>query len=215
MPFGRTRDNVARFVELAGDRCRVFVVLVDHTGDPDHVAEVEAFWRQLGVFRFFRLDLLNRAGSLPVESMHYDDDHRPARVDELWRTTAAAAVCDAPFQFPFVGYDGSYYLCSSDWQKEVSFGTVFDFSMVDVMAAKLARVTSRSPICRNCNHDPLNQLADRARAVDVGGSTEAELVALAEALAQRTTNLDQVLELLAVPRLDPVPDRRLIPVAAR
>jgi hypothetical protein len=155
--------------------------------------------------------------------MHYDDDSRPAGVDELWRTTAAGAVCDAPFQFPFIGYDGSYYLCSSDWQKEVSFGTVFDFSMVDIMAAKLARVTSRSPICRNCNHDPLNQLSDGVRAVAEGRSTEDDLVALAETLAQRTANLDHVLAALAVAAPDPAPDpapdqssgRRLIPVVAR
>ena len=235
LPFGRTRDNVARFVELAADRCRVFIVLVDHGDDAGHVDEVEAYWRGLGVTRFFRLDLLNRAGSLPVPSMHYDAE-RPGRAEQLWGDETGHAACDAPFHFPFIGYDGQYYLCSSDWQKEVAFGTVFETSIVDIMAAKLERVTSRSPICRACNHDPLNRLSDRVAAVERGEADEVDLVALTEELRGRADNLAEVLGRLGVPtRADgvsaaagasagQVPDgreqvptghRQLIPVVAR
>ena len=47
--------------------------------------------------------------------------------------------------FLFIGYDGQYYLDSSDWKKEVPLGSVFDVSFVDTLLPKLARVRSRDP----------------------------------------------------------------------
>ena len=35
-----------------------------------------------------------------------------------------SAVCGAPFRYIFVGYDGNYYLCGSDWKRQVPLGTV-------------------------------------------------------------------------------------------
>ena len=223
LPFGRIRDNVARFVEQAEDRCRVFIVLVDHGHDADHVMEVERYWRSVGIRNFFRLDLLNRAGSLAVEGMDYDHPSRPPEATALWRDVTGSAACDAPFQFPFIGYDGTYYLCSSDWQKEVSFGSVFDRSIVDVMAEKLRVVTRRTPICSACNHDPLNRLTDLVRAADGDPVASAELREVAEVMGVRAENVRQALEALGVSAgtlPDPVlgggasSGRRSIPVVA-
>jgi hypothetical protein len=64
-----------------------------------------------------------------------------------------------PFLYPFVGYDGRYYLCSSDWRKEVDLGNVFDDSIVDLFGPKADQVGGRSPICGSCTHEPTNTLA--------------------------------------------------------
>ena len=66
-----------------------------------------------------------------------------------------------PFVHLFVGWDGRYYLCSSDWRKEVGFGNVFETSFAAITADKLARVRSRQPICARCTLDPLNLLLQR------------------------------------------------------
>jgi hypothetical protein len=68
----------------------------------------------------------------------------------------------------FVGYDGQYYLCCSDWKKETPMGSVFDESFHSVTGAKLGFVLTREPVCKSCNLDPLNQLADELRAIEEG-----------------------------------------------
>ncbi len=42
LPFERTLENVVRFNEMSGDACQVTMVIVDHRGDPDHVARMTA-----------------------------------------------------------------------------------------------------------------------------------------------------------------------------
>jgi hypothetical protein len=64
----------------------------------------------------------------------------------------------------FVGFDGRYYLCSSDWQKEVPLGSVFDTSFTAVTAKRLEHVLTRAPICKRCSLEPRNRLAARLHA---------------------------------------------------
>ena len=107
---------------------------------------------------------MNRGGSLFVDHMQYE--HYPELAEA--RASLAAAVgtplCGAPFGYLFVGYDGQYYLCCSDWEKQAPLGSVFDKSFVDVAQAKLDLVVSRDPVCRTCNLDPINRLTEELRA---------------------------------------------------
>jgi hypothetical protein len=61
--------------------------------------------------------------------------------------------------YPFIGYDGNYYLCSSDWRKEVNLGNVFEHALVDLFDEKAEQVCGRSAICGGCTHEPTNALA--------------------------------------------------------
>ena len=84
--------------------------------------------------------------------------------------------CGVPFRFPFIGYDGVYYLCSSDWRKEVGLGTVFERSLLDILDDKAEQVGGRSPICRSCTHEPTNALAlSLARAAEGRPAGAAEM----------------------------------------
>ena len=130
-------------------------------------------------------------------------------------------ICGTPFAFLFVGYDGKYYLCCSDWKKEVSFGTVFDGSFLDITAAKLRYVRERGPVCRTCNLDPVNALTDALRA-DADGATlgAGERDKLIADLDQQSTGVMGVIEKLipGVTADDPrpvSPTRRLIPITSR
>jgi hypothetical protein len=55
----------------------------------------------------------------------------------------------------------------------VNLGNVFEQSLVDLFDEKAEQVCGRSPICRDCTHDPTNALAlslaraAEARATDV------------------------------------------------
>src|SRR4029453_4674476 len=120
-----------------------------------------------------RFSLVNRAGSLPVDEQ-VDAWHAYRDVAEtMLQEKADAARCWVPFLYPFIGYDGNYYLCSSDWRKEVKLGNVFEQSLVDLFDEKAEQASGRPPIWRDCAHDPTNALAlslaraAEARATDV------------------------------------------------
>jgi MoaA/NifB/PqqE/SkfB family radical SAM enzyme len=172
LPFERTRDNVARFVVMARKRTHVMIVIVGHNTDPERARAVEAYWRSLGVERFDHHDIINRGGSLSVEGMGFASHPYLASAQRLLRDRGIAPICAVAFGFLFVGYDGQYYLCSSDWEKRVPLGNVFDESFTSITRAKLQHVSTRAPICASCCHDPVNRLAETLRARALAGDAD-------------------------------------------
>jgi MoaA/NifB/PqqE/SkfB family radical SAM enzyme len=178
LPFERTRENVARFIQIAGERCEVWIVLVDHRRDPEHLERMRAFWQEYGITRFMQFDIMNRGGALFVDHMQYESLPERAEARRLFDQTGDPPVCATPFSGPFVGYDGQYYLCCSDWKKEVPLGSVFDRSFTDILVDKLDHVRRRASVCQTCNLDPLNQFTDQLRALgpDADDATKEALV---------------------------------------
>ncbi len=163
LPFARTRDNILRFKELAGDDCEVIVILVDHRDDASHLNAIRQYWYDRGVRSFNTFDLINRGGALVVDHMQFEQYEEVRQAKALLEEAGVEPICPAPFMFLFIGYDGQYYLDSSDWKKEVPLGSVFDVSFADTLLPKLARVRSREPVCKSCSLDPTNRLADVLR----------------------------------------------------
>ena len=175
LAFDRLYANLERFRAIAGDRCTVFIVLVDHRQDAAYVGQVEAWWRERGYRHFFHSPMLNRSGSLEVAGMDFTAMDEVARAEELFERLGGRPVCDAAVKFPFVGYDGTYYLCSSDWEKRVATGSVFDDPLMAGFGARLDVVTRRTPICVTCNHDPVNRVAGLLARADRGEITLEEV----------------------------------------
>jgi hypothetical protein len=124
-------------------------------------------------------------------------------------------LCAAPFVFIFIGYDGNYYLCCSDWKKEVPLGSVSDFPINAIVGEKLDRVATREPICKSCNWDPLNLLADELRAVDEGESDQAKVATLVDDMVATTQRIEA--GVAAIQQVTPPsrPSRRIsIPVTS-
>ena len=188
LPFERTRENVEQFIALARGRCEVCIIVMDHRRDEAHLRSVEAYWRARGANYVLPYGLTNRGGSLRLAAAAVpipDPDDRSGEPEPQ-------LICPAPFVNLFIGWDGRYYLCSHDWQKEVPFGSVFETSFAEITGAKLARVRSRKPVCERCTLDPANLLRRRREVADptlsrpLGTSVE-ELVfndAVARALAR-------------------------------
>lgn len=219
LSFDRLTENIGRFVEASADRCKLYVVVVDHGRDPGHVEEVEAFWRGLGVTRFMRFQLLNRAGSLAEETHDLSGLPQYAEATTRLAPVEADVGCRAPFHFPFIGYDGQYYLCSSDWEKQASVGNVFDHSIVSVIPAKVEHVTSRASICANCTHDHVNRLTSLLLDRDEGFATEEDVDQLVADLDEDASDIRGIAEragriLARTGEVAPgvTPRRRLIPV---
>jgi MoaA/NifB/PqqE/SkfB family radical SAM enzyme len=167
LPFERTRTNVEHFLVTAPGRCITAIVLVDHRDDPHHVTFMQEYWSQRGAEVFMPFSLVNRAGSLATDKQSEARQGFRAEAERMLQEKGGAARCWVPFLYPFIGYDGNYYLCSSDWRKEVNLGNVFEHSLVDLLDEKAEQVCGGSPICSGCTHEPTNALAlSLARAAD-------------------------------------------------
>lgn len=158
LDFEVTHENILKFVELAKGKCEVIVSMVDHDPAVDYKAE-EAYWLSKGVNGTIKFKKNSRAGALFIP---------PPLSEEKIRTTRAAIEssgkipqCLAPFFYLFIGWDGHYYLCSSDWKKEVNLGHVTTHSVRDTLAGRERAVKSRNPICHRCTIDPINEYISR------------------------------------------------------
>jgi MoaA/NifB/PqqE/SkfB family radical SAM enzyme len=220
LPYEETRDNIVRFIKNSGSDCEVQIVLVNHREDPEHTARMEDFWRGHGVTHFMKYDVINRGGALFVDHMQYEQFVERRAAERLMDESGHKWVCPVPYLSVFVGYDGLYYLCCSDWKKEAPMASVFDASILAISEQKLLHVTSREPVCRSCNHDPLNAITDKIRAVNAGDSTQAELNEMVRTFTRESADVAQAVAsaMEIVPQVHrshlEVKGKRLIPIIA-
>ncbi|CAA0091220.1 Coenzyme PQQ synthesis protein E [Halioglobus japonicus] len=193
LPFATSRDNITRFAELAKDRCTPVIILVDHRNDREHIKAMQAFWRERGLKQFHDYSVINRGGALFVEHMQFEQYSEMVRARNDLTDGGAQPLCGAPWGFLFIGYDGNYYLCCSDWRKQASLGSVFDYSFLQVTRQKLAMVVSREPVCKTCNHDPINMLTEELRALNRGEVTEESVDELRQSLRKVSKDIDEAL----------------------
>jgi MoaA/NifB/PqqE/SkfB family radical SAM enzyme len=213
LPFERTLDNVVRFNRDAGDRCRVTVIVVNHRQDHEHVARMDRYWTDHGIRHVGSYEIMNRGGSLFVDHMQYETYDELVQAKTKLVERAGTPLCGAPFFYMFIGYDGEYYLCCSDWEKQAPMGTVHDLSLLDVVEAKLEHLASRQPVCHTCNLDPVNRLTEVLRAEASGALPAGSADELLETLVADNQVVERVVEQLGHRVPEPTgPTRRLIPV---
>jgi MoaA/NifB/PqqE/SkfB family radical SAM enzyme len=205
LPFEKTRDNIVRFNEMSQDRCQIHIVLVDHHRDAAHLQRMRDYWGQFGITRFLSYGIMNRGGALFVDHMQFESYPELAQAKALLEARVGTPLCGAPLAYLFIGYDGQYYLCCSDWKKEAPMGSVFDESFQSVTATKLKLVASRELVCKTCNLDPLNGLTEELRAVSEGESDAASVDALIESIGRSNDAVHEIATGLGfeVPRASP------------
>jgi MoaA/NifB/PqqE/SkfB family radical SAM enzyme len=170
LPFEKTRDNVLRYIDMSKGVTEVHIVLVDYRQDKNHVRAMRSYWEGFGVKNFMEFEIMNRGGALFVDHMQYAQyAERTEAISTLMANNdGELPICAVPFSSCFVGYDGNFYLCCSDWKKEAAVGNVFDASPFSVMEPKLAHVLSGEPVCKTCNLDPVNRMTDILRDINAG-----------------------------------------------
>jgi organic radical activating enzyme len=97
LPFERTLQNVLRFNEMSAGACEVTMVIVDHRGNPDHVARMTKYWSDRGIPQALTYQIMNRGGSLFVEHMQYGTYPEQAAALARLEGKLGGAVCPAPF----------------------------------------------------------------------------------------------------------------------
>jgi len=220
LPFEKTRENILRFRDLSDGACQIYIVLVDHRKDPQHLEAMRKYWSDLGLSAFIEYEIINRGGALFVDHMQFDSFAQLAEARAMLDAQNFEPICATPFTYLFIGYDGQYYLCCSDWKKEVPLGSVFDTSFVEVMHEKLRHVRTRRPVCETCNMDPLNRLTEVLHARDAGEADASDIEVVLEKMHRQTDfSLAEVEALTGVPApslesYPAPPTRSTIPITA-
>jgi hypothetical protein len=193
----------------------VWIVLVNYRQDREHLEQMRQFWREQGIPLFMEFEVMNRGGALFVEHMQYDALAEVTEAEDLLSGTHGDVYCVAPYIGAFDGYDGNYYLCCSDWKKEVGMGSVFDRSITDILRDKYEHVMSREPICKTCNHDPVNRVIDELRGIAAGEAPAGRERELVDEMVNLSAAFSTALEKLHPGTTAPVAmptTRRRIPV---
>ncbi len=196
LPFETTLDNILRFRQMAGPDFNLQIVVVDHRGDGEHMQKIFEFWRAHEINQFLPFSIINRGGALSVDHMQYEAYPETARARDLLESRDIRPMCGVPFQLPFIGYDGQYYLCCSDWKKEAPLGSVFDFGFVELTREKFRHVLTREPVCKTCNLDPVNVLTDKLRAQAAGEIDQSDVDASVSSMLDGMVEVQRMIEIL-------------------
>lgn len=217
LPWERTLQNILAFHEAAGDKCIMNIVLVNHRRDKDHMSDMVEFWKGHGIDTFLAFEIMNRGGSLFVDHLSFEQDASAAKARKMLEdANGSVPPCAAPFLFPFIGYDGQYYLCCSDWTKKTAMGSVIDTPLVDVTLAKLDHAIDRQVVCKTCNLDPLNLVAENLKADEAGETTRESTEELVDRLTHGAEVITSMVDTLRPHmRADASSRRRRIPLEAR
>ena len=146
LPFERTRANVEHFLAAAPGRC----IAGDRPGGPPGRSgprDLHAGVLVSSAARVGSCPSASSTGPAPSPSTSRPKPGKPSAPKPAGcsQENGGAARCWVPFLYPFIGYDGNYYLCSSDWRKEVNLGNVFEHSLVDLFDEKAERVRDPLP----------------------------------------------------------------------
>ena len=154
LDFKTTYENILNFIKFSKGRCTTRIALVLHD-DGTRYEDEEMYWRSKGVKDFINYEVINRAGALyPLRDI---SAQKVLQVKQSLRKKGEIDACLVPFFFFFIGWDGYYYLCSSDWQKKVRVGHIETHAIEETYAARKRAVKTRSPICAQCTSDPVNR----------------------------------------------------------
>lgn len=210
LPWEKTLNNILGFREMAGDTCQINIVLVNHRRDDDHMQFMIEYWRSHGFDGFLPFEIMNRGGSLFVDHLSYEEDDSSRQANEMLLEAGNGEIppCAAPVLFPFIGYDGQYYLCCSDWTKQTPMGSVLDTPMVDVTNLKLEHSIDREAVCKTCNLDPVNLMTENLQADAAGETPKESTPDLLERLANGGQAVAEIVEGMR-PHMSPdAPTRR-------
>jgi len=161
LDFEVTKKNILDFIDISKGRCKVTIAIVICEKNYNEIDKTIKFWKNNGISNFQAFTEINRGGALEKASFNYLKSERLyVQAVEILQSNNITTICEAPFLFWFVGWDGNYYLCCHDYSKELPLGNVFDKSMQEIIAIKERCLSDNPTICRKCSLSPISRVMD-------------------------------------------------------
>ena len=179
LDFEKTRRNILDFLEeceqVSGRKIETYVSIVEHDLNAGSIDKMRRFWTEAGVGKVLVFEQNNRGGA--CDNGHYfigNDTHRE-EAEALFAERGVSTLCPAPFHFVFIGWNGQYYICCSDYKKTTPLGSVFDYSISAMDDVKLKSLDCGVEACKECNMDPVNSVREKLFEIEFGDETPAQL----------------------------------------
>lgn len=179
LDFERTRSNILDFLEIAdkvtGREVEIMLSIVIHDLNRSKLSNITKYWKKAGIKTILRFEQNNRGGA--CDNGHYfsESDQYETEARELLAQNKASTLCPAPYYFIFLGWNGQYYICCSDYKKTSPLGSVFDYSIDEMDMIKMNAFADRLPACVACNFDPVNVVREKMFEIAAGESDQSEL----------------------------------------
>ena len=109
----------------------------------------------------------------------------PEKCEQILKENKLPFDCLAPFMVVFIGWNGNYYLCCSDYQKSVSFGNVYDNSIDEIDKYKRNYLSNGAELCRICDTNTVNIIRELLFCINNNSANWSELESKIEQLKKR------------------------------
>ena len=157
------------------------------------------FWESEGINIFNPLTVSSRAGDVGGKKERYWYSSYREKAQEIVQQQGFNHSCWATVFLPFIGWDGYYYLCCSDWSKIHKIGHVSTMAWSEVLAKRIELVNSENAtLCGQCEYNIQNRIVDcfEYSATDQDVSNREEM--LADIIDDRKKEEQLVEDFLAV-----------------
>ncbi len=191
LSFEQSYENVMYFLELNAKRkepCHTALSMVIHDINRDKLKETAKFWRERGVKSILQFEQNNRGGACDNGLYFVRSKKFLAEAADIMEAEGVPLMCMTPFLFLFVGWNGQYYICCSDYEKTTPLGSVFDYgieAMDEIKRGLVADGGSKVAACRSCDRNPINEVREGLFELERGVVTEAQLLERVASLRER------------------------------
>ena len=178
LSFDEVRHNIFRFMELndqKGHPCEIWISIVQHDINEQKLDSIVQFWKDAKVDNFFTYRQITRGGACDLGNHFIGNDTYLEEARDLLSKEEVSTLCSLAFTAPFVGWNGKYYICCSDYEKKTPLGSVFDYSLDALDQVKLKSIADGNSACLLCNYDPVNLIRETLFEIEQGESKQSVL----------------------------------------
>lgn len=175
LDFNATRSHIQSFMEMNDGRSEVWISVVEHDINRDKIDSMRQYWEALGVTGVHVFRQITRGGACQTGHYFLRSDKYRQEAETLMASKGVSTLCNLAFVAPFVGWNGQYYICCSDYEKVEPLGSVFDYSLEAVDDVKLQSIYKGNTACLKCNYDPVNVVREAMFEVEHGEAQPARV----------------------------------------
>lgn len=168
LDFDTMRQHVDAFMALNQGRSEVWISVVEHDINRDKIPDIRRYWEALGVTGVHVYRQITRGGACQTGHYFLQSDAHRVEAEALMAAKGVSTLCNLAFVAPFVGWNGQYYICCSDYEKLEPLGSVFDYSLSEMDDIKKQSIYRDNPACLKCNYDPVNVVREAMFEVEHG-----------------------------------------------
>ncbi len=149
-------------------RAEVWISVVEHDINRDKIPLMREYWESRAVTGVHVYRQITRGGACETGHYFLRSNRFVEEAEKLLAEKGVSTLCHLAFVAPFVGWNGNYYICCSDYEKVEPLGTVFDYSIDTLDTVKMRSIARGNRACQRCNYDPVNLVREAMFEVEQG-----------------------------------------------